>query len=83
MLIVIPTTFHDIVERILMKLGLVTFPCNEHKDYVITYSIKYYVNMQLRQYTRWSKQEKVKEKTKKTIVEVLYIFYTYSKEITR
>jgi len=44
------TTFHDMVERV--KLKSVTFPCNEHKDYAIIYSIKYYISKWLRQFTR-------------------------------
>lgn len=42
--------FH-IIDGLITQYGSFTFPCTEHKDYVISFTIKYYINMRLRQYT--------------------------------
>jgi len=60
------TVIDDIIEGLITQYGSFTFPCIEHKDYIIiSFTIKYYINMRLRQYTRQSNQEKVKENAKK------------------
>lgn len=59
------TVFDDIVEGLITKFETFTFPCVEHKDYIISYSIKYYISMRMRQYTRQTNQDKSKENLKK------------------
>lgn len=59
------TVFDDIVEGLITKFETFTFPWVEHKDYIISYSIKYYISMRMRQYTRQTNQDKSKENLKK------------------
>jgi len=59
------TVFDDIVEGLITKFETFTFSCVEHKDYIISYSIKYYISMRMRQYTRQTNQDKSKENLKK------------------
>ncbi|CAI6374504.1 unnamed protein product [Macrosiphum euphorbiae] len=66
------TVFYDIIDGLITQYGSFTFPCTEHKYYVISFTIKYYINMRLRQYTRQSNQEKVKENAKKKNIQILY-----------
>jgi hypothetical protein len=66
------TVVDDIIEGLITQYGSFTFTCTEHKDYIISFTIKYYINMRLRQYTRQSNQEKVKENAKKKIIQILY-----------
>lgn len=56
-------------EGLITKFETFTFPCPKHKDYIISYSIKYYISMRMRQYTRQTNQDKSKKnlKTKKII----------------
>lgn len=59
------TVFDDIVEGLITKFETFTFPCAEHKDYIISYSIKYYISMRMRQYTRQTNNDQTKENLKK------------------
>ena len=66
------TVIDNIIEDPFTQYGSFTFPCIKYKDYVILFLIKYYINMRLRQYTRQTNQEKVKNNAKKKVVKILY-----------
>ncbi|CAI6355263.1 unnamed protein product [Macrosiphum euphorbiae] len=46
------SVFEDTVEALITKCETFTFPCGEHKDFIIAYIMKYYINMRMRQWTR-------------------------------
>jgi len=37
------TVVDDIIDGLITQYGSFTFPCTEHKDYVISFTIKYYI----------------------------------------
>lgn len=59
------SVFEDTVEALITKFGTFIFPCGEHKDYILSYSIKYYINMRMRQWTSQTNQDQAKENAKK------------------
>uniref|UniRef100_A0A2S2QEJ6 Uncharacterized protein n=1 Tax=Sipha flava TaxID=143950 RepID=A0A2S2QEJ6_9HEMI len=46
------SVFEDTIEALITKCETFTFPCAEHKDFILAYIIKYYINMRMRQWTR-------------------------------
>ncbi|CAI6357476.1 unnamed protein product [Macrosiphum euphorbiae] len=59
------SVYEDTVEALITKCETFTFPCGEHKDFIIASIIKYYINMRMRQWTRQTNQEQLKENAKK------------------
>lgn len=59
-----PDVYIQTVEDILQNEDL-NFPCNVHKDDILAYSVRYYLNMRMRQFTRQLNKEKPKENSKK------------------
>jgi len=56
--------YSNTVEDILVNEDL-NFPCSIHKDEIIAYSIRYYLNMRMRQFSWQVNQEKLKENSKR------------------
>jgi len=59
------SVFEDTVEALITRCETFIFPCEEHKDFILSYIIKYYINMRMRQWTRQTNQEQLKENAKK------------------
>lgn len=59
-----PEVYTKTVEDVLDNETL-NFPCLTHKDDILAYSIRYYLNMRMRQFTRQVNREKLKENSKK------------------
>jgi len=55
-----PDVYSNTVEDILANEDL-NFPCPIHKDEIIAYSIRYYLNMRMRQFLWQVNREKLKE----------------------
>lgn len=59
-----PDVYTHTIEDILKNENL-NFPCSVHKDDILAYSIRYYLNMRMRQFTRQTNKEKLKENSRK------------------
>lgn len=59
-----PDVYSNTVEDILANEHL-NFPCSIHKDEIVAYSIRYYLNMRMRQFSWQINQEKLKENSKR------------------
>lgn len=59
-----PFVFQDIIDE-LIESHEFTFPCIEHKDDILAFSIRYYINLRMRQFTRQLNRENPKENLKK------------------
>jgi hypothetical protein len=54
------SVFKDTIKALITKCKTFTFPFAEHKDFILAYIIKYYINMRMRQWTRQTNQEQLK-----------------------